>query len=86
MSIPQRKLLKEVMTSLCISSIAPFHRPAKSLTIGSTSAAVIGPSDPQLGSSDPLVFTNLIRSLKCSSSSSSSNIAVLFFSKSSKCC
>nr|GMD19421.1 dynamin-related protein 4C-like [Ipomoea batatas] len=38
-------------------SIAPFHRPAKSLTIGSTSAAVIGPSDPQLGSSAETKFT-----------------------------
>ncbi|KAL0906543.1 hypothetical protein M5K25_025045 [Dendrobium thyrsiflorum] len=36
-SIPHRKLLKDVITSLCISSIAFFHLLAKSFTKGSTS-------------------------------------------------
>lgn len=37
-SIPHKKLLKDVITSLCICSIAALYRLAKSFTSGSTSA------------------------------------------------
>jgi hypothetical protein len=50
-SMPHRKLLKEVITSLCISSMAAFHLDPKSLISGSTSCTVGCFSPAELGSS-----------------------------------
>lgn len=55
--MPHKKLLKEVMTSLCISSIAAFHLLAKSFTSGSTSATVIGLSGLDVDSSAEKLHT-----------------------------
>jgi hypothetical protein len=80
--MPQTKMPEDVITSLCIISIAPFHRVAKFFTNGSTSSSLIGCALLDPAASSPVLnhpTHNPLLSAKCNPPTKGSRVHSMSF-------